>query len=125
THKAPSKRNLPRGSETEEGISSPFWLRCIASPSGAARNSSALIPEHHRLPAVNEHAVGQVPADTPRQGQPLAVAPVPQQIGGSMEVLHAEDLLVDDRSFVEIGRDVMARCPDQLHSSLVGALIGI
>ncbi len=55
----------------------------------------------------------------------LAVAPEPQQILGRMEVLRANDLLLDDRPFIKVGGDVMAGGADELDAAVVGAAVGV
>ena len=74
---------------------------------------------------MDEGAVVNVIPDAPCQGEPLAIAPKPQQIVGRMKMLHSHDFLIDDRSLVEIGSDVMAGGADKFHAPVIRAPIGI
>lgn len=84
-----------------------------------------LIPEDDRLPAVNENPVGEMPADTAGKGEPFAVAAESQEIRCAVKMLHPGDLLIDNRSLVEIRGDVVTGCTDKLHAAFEGSLVRI
>jgi len=84
-----------------------------------------LVPEDDGLVSVDEDAVVEVVADAAGQGHALAIASETEQVVGGMEMLHANDLLVDDGALVEDAGDVMAGGADELDASIIGAAVGI
>ncbi len=84
-----------------------------------------LVPENNRLRSVNEDAILDVVADAAREGEAFAVATEAHEIVGIVVMLHAGDLLLDDRAGVEIRCRVMAGRADELHAALKGAFVRI
>src|SRR4051794_25190161 len=68
---------------------------------------------------MDQDAIGEMIPHAASEGEPLTIAAEPQQVGGQMEVLSADHLLVDDRSGIQLGGDVMAGRPDELHAAFV------
>jgi len=81
--------------------------------------------KHHRLRAVEQHAVVEMVAQRPRQHPPFDVAAFADEIVGRVAVADALDVLFDDRSLVEHLRHVMGRRADQLDAALEGLVIGL
>jgi hypothetical protein len=59
-----------------------------------------------------------------RQHAPLDVAPLAHEIIGGVAMADALDVLVDDRTLVEVARDVMRGGADQLDPALVRLVVG-
>ena len=53
---------------------------------------------------MEQDAVGEVPPHAARQGEALAIAAQAHEIFRRVEMLHANDFLVDDRPGIEIRR---------------------
>src|SRR5579862_4449956 len=83
------------------------------------------IPEHDRALAVEQDAVRKVPAHAARQGEALAVAAKAHEIVGRVEMLHADDFLVDDGTGIEFRGHIVAGGADEFHPALPGPLVGI
>ena len=83
------------------------------------------IRENNRAVAVDDGAVVHVKADSLGDRDPLAVAAEADEIGGGVKVVHALDLLLDDRSGVEVGSDVVAGGTDQFHAAGIRLLVGV
>ena len=61
----------------------------------------------------------------PREHEALYVAPQALEIGGAIAVIHADDVLVDDRSVVQLLGYVVGGGTHELDALLVGAAIRI
>src|SRR4051794_38440411 len=85
----------------------------------------SLIHEHHGLAAVEDDAVIEVVADRTRQHAALDVAALADEILRRVAMADALDVLVDDRTLVEVARDVMGGGADQLHAALMSLVIGL
>ncbi len=79
--------------------------------------------ENHRLPAIHQNAVIDVPAHRARQHHLFQIAALLQQVIEPVAVGDADHVLLDDRAFVEIGGDVMAGGADQFHAAVEGAVV--
>ena len=64
-------------------------------------------------------------ADRACQHATLDVAALADEILGRVAMADALDVLVDDRSLVEIAGDVMRRGADQLDAALMGLVVGL
>jgi|GEM_PF-6656146 len=56
---------------------------------------------------MGDNAVLNMDSYSPSEGEPLAVTPDSTQICVGMEVLHLDDLLVDNRSCIKLPRDFL------------------
>jgi len=74
---------------------------------------------------MDDNTILKVKAHTASQGETLAITADPSQVDRSMEVLHVEHFLMDDRSSIQFPGSVVTGCSNQLHSAVVGALVGI
>lgn len=79
--------------------------------------------KHHRPVAVQKHPALQVEADRTRQRLALAVTATFHQVTGGGGVIHALDLLLDDRTFVKVGRDKVGSRADQFDPSFISLTI--
>ena len=80
----------------------------------------SLIRKHNRAVAIKDRPVVDVEADALGDGDPLAVAAESDEVGRGVEMLHALDLLFDDRPGVEIGGDVVAGGTNEFDAARVG-----
>jgi hypothetical protein len=65
-----------------------------------------------------------VPADRARQHRSLHVGAEPDQVGGGVPVIDADDVLLDDRALVQVFGHVVGRGADQLDATVLGLLVG-
>ena len=84
-----------------------------------------LIPKHHCASPLQQHSVGEVPADSASERLPFAIAPETQQIVGVVKMIHTDDVLLNNRALVEVGGDVVASRADEFHAALPRALVRI
>src|SRR5690606_15498545 len=68
---------------------------------------------------VQQHAVLGVPAHGARQRPPLDVLAQGDEVLDRMRVVHALDVLLDDRALVQVARDVVRGRADELDAALV------
>ncbi len=61
----------------------------------------------------------------PRQHLAFDIPADRDVILGRLRMGDAGDVLLDDRTLVEIGGDVMRRRADQLYAALIGLLVGV
>ena len=80
--------------------------------------------EHHRLPAVDQHPIFEVMRQRPREHAPFDVAALAHEVVGGVAVRDALDVLLDDRTLVEIGGDEMRGGADQFDAARVRLMIG-
>src|SRR5208282_6328260 len=80
--------------------------------------------EHDCLVLVDENAVFQMPAHGAREHDLLQVPTFAHHVLDCVAMGNAHHVLLDDRSFVQSGRDVMAGDADQLNAALEGLMIG-
>src|ERR1700682_1239737 len=81
------------------------------------------IHEHYGLAAVEDHAVLQMIAYRARQHAALDVAALADEIVGRIAMADALDVLVDNRTLIEVAGDVMRGGADQLDAALVRLVI--
>src|SRR4051812_42450417 len=82
------------------------------------------LPEHDGSMAVEQHAMLEMPAHRPGQGDALEVAAYRGERRRIMCMADALDFLLDDGALVEVGRHVVRGRSDQLHTMHVGLLVG-
>src|SRR5260370_15292028 len=88
-----------------------------------AKKPRPLIHEHHGLAAVEDDAILQVVADRARQHTALDITALASEIVGRIAMADALDVLIDDRTFIEVASDVMRGGADQLDAALVRLVI--
>src|SRR6185436_20439781 len=93
-------------------------------PLVSADGDDLSIHEDYSLAAVEDHAILEMMAHGARQHTPFDVAALAREVFRRVAVADALDVLVDDRAFVEIARDVMRGGADQLDAALVGLVVG-
>ena len=86
-------------------------------PAAVAGQRSA---EDHGAIAMEQHPTLDVPAHRAGQCHAFDVTTHPGQLGDAVRVVDAGDLLLDDRSLVELLGHVVGGGADQLHAPLVG-----
>ena len=64
------------------------------------------VHEHDRLPPIEDHAVLEVMAHRARQHAAFDVAALAREVFRGVAVADALDILVDDRAFVEVARNI-------------------
>src|SRR3954447_14041201 len=79
--------------------------------------------EHDGALTIEQHAVLEMPAHRPSQGDALEVAAHGGERAGVVGVPDASNLLLDDGALVEIGRDVVSSRSDELHPVRVCLLV--
>src|ERR1700740_931758 len=82
------------------------------------------IHKYHGLAAIEDHAVLEVIADRPRQPPPPDTAALAPEIIRRVAMADAFDVLVDDRSLVEVAGDIMGGGADQLDATLMRLVVG-
>ena len=90
-------------------------LRTVGPHIRAVRSSA----EDDRAPTADQHTALAVSLDGAGEHLGLDIAADGDQLVGVARVVHADDFLFDDRAFVEVGRDVVRRGPDELHAALM------
>ena len=65
-----------------------------------------------------------MPADRAREHGALGISTFANHVGQRIAVRDAHDVLLDNRSFVEHARHVVARSADELDAALVRPLVG-
>ena len=90
-----------------------------------SKRLARLIPKNNRPVAVNEDAVLDMVSNPTRQREALAVAAEADQILGLVVVLHAGNLLFNDRPLIQILGGVVAGGADELHPAFESAAIRI
>ena len=98
-------------------------IRCSTSSDRFAMDRQPSVHEHHRLAAIEDDAVFQVMAHGARQHAALDVAALADEVVGRIAVADALDVLVDDRAFVQVARDVMGGGADQLDAALMRLMV--
>ena len=73
--------------------------------------------------AVDQDAVFAVPLDGAGQHLAFGVAANGGQVFYGFAVVHTGHILLDDRAFVQIGRHIVGRRPDQLHPPVVRLVV--
>ena len=63
--------------------------------------------------AVDDRSVVDMETNSLGEGDAFALSSEADEIVGGVEVLHAVDFLLDDRTSIEVGGDVVAGRPDQ------------
>ena len=94
-------------------------IRCTSS----GRSSSDTSGKHNRSVAAHEHHPSNVIPHGAGQHDFLEVPSLPHQVADIMFVTHPDDVLLDDRPFVEVRRDVVAGRADHLHAAIVGGVV--
>src|SRR5262245_30776623 len=84
-----------------------------------SRISNLVSAKNDCLGLIREHAALRVPLDGAIQHHALEICTDRHELLGRHRVIHARDLLLDDRTFVEIGRDVVRGGADQFHTTRV------
>ncbi len=74
---------------------------------------------------MEEDAVGEVPADAACEGLSFTIAAKAEEVFGVVEVFGADDFLLDDGAFIEVGGDVVAGGTDEFYSAFPGTLVGV
>ena len=82
------------------------------------------LPEDDGLAAVQQHPVLEVPAQAPGQHGAFDVPAHPAQLLGAVPVVDPAGVLLDDRTLVEVGRDVVTGGADQLDAPGEGLVVG-
>ena len=85
-----------------------------------ARPPGALIGKDDGPLAVEDGAVVDVVSDSAGQGASFAVAAEADEVLDAVVVVDAGNLLLDDRSGIEVPRDVVAGGTDEFDPALVG-----
>ena len=83
------------------------------------------ISENDGLVAVQENPVLGVPAYRAAQDRSLDLASDRDHFVGRGRVADAADVLLDDRTFVEVGGDEVGGRADDLHAPRMGLVIGL
>jgi hypothetical protein len=73
--------------------------------------------------AVDQDAALAVPVDGASQRQALGVAADGDELVGAGTVIDADDVLLDDRSLVQIGGDVVGGGAHEFHSAAMGLVV--
>src|SRR5690242_9309205 len=81
--------------------------------------------KHNSLVVVSQHAILRVQTHSFGQHAPLDIAPFTHQVAGSIAVVAMDDILRDDRAFVESVGDIVSCSADELDAALKRLLIGI
>ncbi len=55
----------------------------------------------------------------------LQIPSLPHQIIDGIPVAHPHDVLLDDRTFIQIVRGIVRRGPDDFHAPVIGLPVGI
>src|SRR6185312_11865724 len=90
----------------------------------ASLGNARSVHEHDRLAAIEDHAVLEMMAHGARQHAAFDVAALAREVFRGVAVADTLDILVDDRTFVEVARDVMRGGADKLDAALMGLVIG-
>ncbi len=109
---------------------------CGDAGSSASQASGGSIPSSRRHRArtcrkddraitADEGTTVNMGVDGPRQNLCLHIAPEGNVILRALRVGHANDVLLDDRAFIEVGSDIMRGRPNELHPALIGLAVGI
>ena len=75
--------------------------------------------------AVDQHAVFAVPFDGTGQHLALGITALGCEVFHGFAVVHTGHVLLDDRAFVQIGRHIVGGGADQLHTPVVGLVVGL
>src|SRR5437868_2717713 len=99
--------------------------RMSAKTVGSCRGIVRLrtLVEYHGLVTVDQDPAFEVPVDGLGEDSFLQVAALANQVLDTVAVRHAGDVLVDDRTFIQIARRVVRRGADEFHAALVGLMI--
>src|SRR5437667_5218260 len=81
--------------------------------------------ENHRLVAVHQHAVLDMPAHRAGEHHALDIATDGGEIVGAQRMIDALDVLLDDRPLVELSGDVVRRRADQLDAAVMRLRVGL
>src|SRR3954447_26454555 len=74
--------------------------------------------------AMSHHTVLAVPLHRASEDRPLDLRAQSGELLDGVGVGDADDVLFDDRAGIELGRHVMRRGTDELHTALLGLLVG-
>src|SRR5579863_3012404 len=95
------------------------------APNGASRNDETRsIHEHHGLAAIEDHAILQMMPHGARQHAAFDIAALAHEVVRRVAMADTLDVLIDDRTLVEIAGDVMRGGADQFDAALMGLMIG-
>jgi hypothetical protein len=75
-------------------------------------------------PAVHEHPVVNVSSQGPRKDRDLEVPAPALQVLDIVAMADPQHVLVNDRTVVQVGGDVVSRDTDELHATFVGLVVG-
>src|SRR5690348_11771613 len=104
----------------------PLTMRSLATNSRSRRAGTQYgLLQYDGSAAVTKYAPLRVPLDGAIENHRLELAADDGDVFGRLGVVDARDLLLDDRSFIQIGRHVMRRGADQLHSPGVRLVVGL
>src|SRR6266568_328474 len=82
-----------------------------------------LLREDHCLVSVEDDSILDVITHSPGQNPPFDVAPLPDQVIRRIAMADALDVLFDDGAFIEVRRDVVRRCSNELHATLMRLMV--
>src|SRR3990172_9917413 len=98
-------------------------LLAIASSATAQTLMAWSSIEHDGLVAVHEHAVAEVQVDGAGEHDLLEIAALAHQVVDGVAVADSGDVLLDDRSLVQLRRGVVRRRADDLHAAFVRLVV--
>ena len=93
----------------------------ITRPAG---ETGRTLVEDYGLVAVNDYAVAEVKVDGAGEDGLFEVAAFANEVVDGVAVRDADDVLVDDGALIEFGGDVVGGGTDDLHTALVGVVVG-
>ena len=107
----------------------PHGKRCVSARRGWAGEKSdffsILLVKHHSFSAIHQHPSFDMVVHSAGQDNLLQVPPLSLQIIDGIPVSHADDVLLDDWTFIQIVRGIVRRGSDDFHASVIGLPIGI
>jgi hypothetical protein len=82
------------------------------------------IPEDDGLGTIGDDAAAEMPGDRPRENPSFNFASLAHEIVGRVVMADTLNILFDDRTFVEIRRNIMRGGADQLHAAGMRLMVG-
>src|SRR5690606_6142992 len=97
----------------------------LQSRMNAAPPGSRLLWENDRLLVVQQNAAIQMVADSAGKHTPFDIAALADEAVRRIEVGDPLDILLDDRTFIQIAGYVVGRRADQLHATVECLMVGL
>src|SRR5579864_817412 len=103
---------------------SSVGVRRLAFPANSQTSRPAQqLPEHHRLAAVQNNPMLDMPLDSPRERHALNIAANPGELLRRHTMINALDFLLNDGTFIKIRSHIVRSRTNQLNATIKSLIV--